>query len=725
MKNHLQFFIKVIFFLFPFSFLLSPFSSAQPQKMSYQAVIRNASSALVVSHSVGMKISILQGSSSGSAVYAETQTPTTNANGLATIEIGGGTVVTGTFAGIDWSTGTYYIKTETDPAGGADYTITGTSQLLSVPYALYAKTVLGTSGTNSGDETTATIKSKLGIATLSGSNTGDQDIAAMTHTNRTALDAVSGTNNGDQTLPTLISLGAVAGNSAITGATNTKITYDAKGLVTAGAAATTTDIASSSDKRYVTDAQLTVIGNTSNTNSGDNAVNSSYSGLVTNATHTGDATGSGALTLATVNSNVGSYNNVTINAKGLVTAGSNVSYLTTETDGSVKTINGIVKSNGTTISAATAGTDYLTPSGSAASLTNFPTLNQSTTGAAASFTGSMVGDVTGTQGATVVSTVGGVTAANVASGANLANAATNANTASTIVKRDASGNFTAGTISAALNGNAATSTTAATVTTAAQPVITSVGTLASLTVSGTTTVITPVNATDAANKSYVDALMDKIQQLQAEVGVKDVEGNLYKAVKIGNQVWMSENLKTTKYNDGTTIPNVTDNTAWAALPTGAYSWYNNDATTYKATYGALYNWYAVDNNPSTKAASNGGKNVCPTGWHVPSDAEWTTLTTFLGGEAVAGGKLKETGTTHWTAPNTGATNETGFTALPGGSRGGYGTYGSIGNYGNWWSSTESSATYAWGRYMGYDDAGVGRGGGSKQYGFSVRCVRDF
>ena len=134
---------------------------------------------------------------------------------------------------------------------------------------------------------------------------------------------------------------------------------------------------------------------------------------------------------------------------------------------------------------------------------------------------------------------------------------------------------------------------------------------------------------------------------------------------------------------------------------------------------------SVDNNPSTKAASNGGKNVCPTGWHVPSDAEWTTLTTFLGGEAVAGGKLKETGTTHWTAPNTGATNETGFTALPGGSRGGYGTYGSIGNYGNWWSSTESSATYAWGRYMGYDDAGVGRGGGSKQYGFSVRCVRDF
>jgi hypothetical protein len=185
-----------------------------PQKMSYQAVIRNSSDQLITNHAVGMQISILQGSLSGTAVYVETQTPTTNANGLVSIEIGGGAG----FDAINWANNIYFIKTETDPTGGTSYTITGTSQLLSVPYALYAKTV------------------------------------------------------------------------------------------------------------------------------------ASYP----------------------------------------------------ETDPTVKAINGIVKSNGTTISAATAGTDYLTPTGSAALLTGFPTLNQNTTGSAASFTGSLAGDVTGTQGVTVV-----------------------------------------------------------------------------------------------------------------------------------------------------------------------------------------------------------------------------------------------------------------------------------------------------------------------------------
>ncbi|MCB9001260.1 MAG: fibrobacter succinogenes major paralogous domain-containing protein [Bacteroidales bacterium] len=158
--------------------------------------------------------------------------------------------------------------------------------------------------------------------------------------------------------------------------------------------------------------------------------------------------------------------------------------------------------------------------------------------------------------------------------------------------------------------------------------------------------------------------------------VTDIDGNTYITVTIGNQVWMAENLKTTHYNDGTAIPNVTDGNEWAALTTGAYCWYSN-ATAYKDTYGALYNWYAV----------NTGK-LAPTGWHVATDAEWTTLTTYLGGESVAGGKLKETDTTHWASPNTGATNETGFTALPGGYRGRGGAFGGIGGYGYWWSATE-------------------------------------
>jgi len=192
----------------------------------------------------------------------------------------------------------------------------------------------------------------------------------------------------------------------------------------------------------------------------------------------------------------------------------------------------------------------------------------------------------------------------------------------------------------------------------------------------------------------------------------DQDGGVYKTVTIGTQTWMAENLKVTTYNDGTTIPNVTDATAWSELTTGALCDYENTPSN-SATYGKLYNWYAV----------NTGK-LCPTGWHVPSDAEWTTLTDYLGGASVAGGKLKETGTTHWNSPNTDATNETGFTALPGGLRFNIGAFHFIGGYGNWWSATEGSATHAWDRNMDSRYSSVGRSNFDKELGFSVRCVRD-
>ena len=337
-----------------------------PQKMSYQAVIRIPNNVLITNHIIGMRISLLQGSATGPAVYIETQTPATNANGLVTVEIGGGTIVTGTFEGIDWSTGLYFIKTETDPAGGTNYTITGTSQLLSVPYAFYAET---------------------------------------------------------------------SGN--------------------------------------VTDMKKQIN-----------------------------------------------------NLEDILIAG------------------GLYK-------------------------------------------------------------------------------------------------------------------------------------------------------------------------------LSDIDGNQYNVVKIGSQVWMKENLKTTKYNDGASIPLVTLNTDWSALTTPAYCWYNNDAATYKDTYGALYNWYVTD------AASNGNKNVCPANWHVPSDAEWTTLTNYLGGESVSGGKLKETGTSHWQSPNTGATNESGFSALAGGTRYTSGTFDIIGVYGYWWSSTATSPTFAYYRNLLYNYSYIYRYDYNKRTGSSVRCLRDF
>ncbi len=199
----------------------------------------------------------------------------------------------------------------------------------------------------------------------------------------------------------------------------------------------------------------------------------------------------------------------------------------------------------------------------------------------------------------------------------------------------------------------------------------------------------------------------------------DGDNNNYPVVKIGTQVWMAENLKTTKYNDGTAIPLVTDDTAWMGLSTPAYCWNNNDEAAYMDTYGALYNWYVVS------TTINGGKNICPSGWHVPVDDEWTILTDYLGGDSVAGGKLKETGITHWISPNTGATNETGFTALPGGFRSYYtGGFNNDTYFGLWWSSSENAASDAWGRDSRYNGGGVLRSLYSKLNGLSVRCVRD-
>ena len=207
--------------------------------------------------------------------------------------------------------------------------------------------------------------------------------------------------------------------------------------------------------------------------------------------------------------------------------------------------------------------------------------------------------------------------------------------------------------------------------------------------------------------------------------IKDVDGNTYTSIQIGTQVWMAENLKTTKYNDGTAIPNITDAATWAAATTGAYCDYLNTPAN-STTYGRLYNWYAVDNNAATRVASNGGKNVCPTGWHVSSDAEWRTLTDYLGSWVVAADKLKESGTTHWITTNTGVTNETGFTALPGGFRSWpTGSYNGIASIGFWWCSTEIWTTIAYHRSMDYINPDVKSSSTEKVNGLSVRCVRDF
>jgi uncharacterized protein (TIGR02145 family) len=193
----------------------------------------------------------------------------------------------------------------------------------------------------------------------------------------------------------------------------------------------------------------------------------------------------------------------------------------------------------------------------------------------------------------------------------------------------------------------------------------------------------------------------------------DFDGNIYQIVTIGTQVWMAENLKTTHYRNGDTIPNVISNIVWDSLTAGAFCNYNNDAAL-TAVYGRLYNWYAIGDN----------RKIAPIGWHVASEAEWQTLVAYLGGNDIAGGKLKEAGFSHWLSPNTGATNESHFSALPGGDRDGNGSYNYMGIDAYYWTSTKYGSSLAWYRPLRAASSVVTSNNSNLDYGYSVRCVRD-
>lgn len=200
--------------------------------------------------------------------------------------------------------------------------------------------------------------------------------------------------------------------------------------------------------------------------------------------------------------------------------------------------------------------------------------------------------------------------------------------------------------------------------------------------------------------------------------VTDIDGNVYKIVKIGDQWWMEENLKVTHYRNGDPIDHVQDGEEWEGRSSGAWCVYDNQNSN-KFIYGLLYNWHVLDDC----------RSIAPEGWHVPTDEEWQILVDYLGGDAVAGGKMKTTGTIEdgdglWNEPNDGATNEIGFKGLPGGYRLGNGNYKGLGECALFWSATQGSSSNAWGRYMYYTNSDVGRGHGNKRDGFSVRLVKN-
>jgi len=219
-------------------------------------------------------------------------------------------------------------------------------------------------------------------------------------------------------------------------------------------------------------------------------------------------------------------------------------------------------------------------------------------------------------------------------------------------------------------------------------------------------------ATNSAGTAYSSQISFTTMK---PVVVTDIDGNTYKTVKIGTQLWMAENLKVTRFNNGEAIDYITYSASWAnfaRLGLSAYCFYNNDPSN-KPIYGALYNWHAVNTGI-----------LAPKGWHVPTDDEWEMLTTFLGGGYVAGGKLKETGTAHWKTPNDGATNETGFSALPGGTRSEDGTFNHIGYSGYWLSASVESSILAVIFSMDTKNSSAYKNYSLTSEGHSVRCVKD-
>ncbi len=777
-----------------------------PQAIQYQAVVRDNAGQIIADKPVFFKISILGGSASGTVVYRENHTgKATNAFGLVNLEIGKGASDLGTFAAINWGSGSYFIKVEIFPSGASGWQEMGTMQLLSVPYALYAKDVenkndadadpaneiqsLSVSGTNltlsKGGGTVPVTGDNWGAqvaktnATLTGQGTENSPLGIVISEIKPLwgnvqsipdgfADGIDNTADGDTSRTNEIQKLTISGTLLTLDKEGGTVTLpssgggDNWGAQVAKTNATLTGQGTDASPLGVVHAEILPDWS---------KVQNKPAGFADGIDNTEDADAdlnneiqvlSKSGNTVTLSKNGGSFvdavddadNNSTNEIQALSISGSNLSL---SKDGGTVALPGdnwgaqSATTDATLAGNGTAGTplkiagqgavngQVLKWSGTSWIPQNDlsgSTLPAGSTGyiqfnSAGNFGGdpSFFWDITNrrlgirtsspeyplhvtsfTDGvgifASALQTSGSVTAIKATtqsnSGSAIAGYASNVSgTARGVYGYSGSASGYSGYFE---GGNFFVESQA------------EINDTLSMKNHVIANVANPVNAGDAATKAYVDAIKETIFNELLEAGlnavVRDVEGNSYKTIKIGTQVWMAENLRTRILNTGDTIPGVTNATAWANLTTPGYCWYNHDQTSHGADYGALYNWNAV----------NTGK-LCPEGWHAPSDADWTILTTFLGGETLAGGKMKESGTAHWNNSNTGATNESGFSALPGGYRSG-GYFDTIGYYGIWWSSSETSSANAWIRYMNFNYANIFRDYSNKGHGCSVRCVRD-
>ncbi len=778
-------------------------SSQVPQAFSYQALVRNSSGDVVVNQNVSFEISILSGSVTGDAVYTERHTGQTNAQGIVALELGKGNIVSGSMSTIDWQSNTYYLKVAVDVTGGTNFILTGVSQILSVPYALFAeKAGNGFSGdyadlTNTPDLFDGTWYSLTGKPELFSGSYNDL-------TDRPVL--FSGSYNDLADKPVLFS-------GSFTELTNTPSTLAGYGIIDGAPMNHTHNDATAITAGFMSAPDKVKLDGLSN--------------YVHPSTHswsmmTGTPTTLGGYGIADAMSTSHAANGITSShitnwntAFGWgnhATAGYLTGYTETDPVFTAHPVQGITSTNITNWNTAFgwgnhAPAGYLTgytetdpvflahPAQgiTSANITNWNTAfgwgNHATAGYLTAYTETdPVFLAHPAQGITSTNITNWNTAFGWGNHAGLYRPAAyvpawseitgNPFSISTPVNNqllryngtsarwenwtpdyltaytetdpvwiaDSSSYYMKSSLQ--MSGHAQVhwdnltnrpvffsgSYTDLTdvpaqidedrsddVTVTGDQTIAGVKTFTGTIDAGNNTIINvaaPVNSTDAVNKAYLDAAIENIYNDFLNAGlngiVRDIDGNVYKTIKIGLQVWMAENLRTSTYRNGTPIPEVDDAATWSTLTTGAYCWYNNDSATNDMLYGKLYNWYAVT-DPGL---------LCPAGWHIPSDLEVQALRDSLGGTDVAGGMIKATGTSYWLTPNTGATNESDFTALPAGHRSSSAVYNNITMNGYWWSATQIGVNDAWNYYVSYNSAAFSRGTPNKKTGFSVRCVKD-
>jgi uncharacterized protein (TIGR02145 family) len=579
--------------------ILNAQEEAPPQALSYKAIIRKSNGQLLINKTVNFRISILKGSKDGNTVYSETFQPTTNEFGQIDIEIGRGTPEPGPWPEIKLGDDEYFLKTEVDVEGGTNFQLLSVTQLLSVPYALYAG------------------EAKNGF--------------------------VSEYTEGDPR-PVLHEDGNVSLGPTITPYWDTWFRLNVNGPlnITTG------------DKSWGADVILNAM------NKGGNMFAVSSVGSM--------APCPGSFWITTVDP-VGKLNyNGSIVMKYNGNVGINTLNPTSKLD-----VNG-------TVIIEPGGQDY----GALLALNSKPAA-----GGKMYIIGSTAGPASEGQGKFLIRNEDWSSIFLMDSEGNIGIDLGKEGTPK--YKLDVAGdiNFTGGLFKdgSPMSGDY-------------------------------NTLINKPDLTSYATKEYVDGLQSQIAALEKilisnGLIVKDIDGNAYNAIKIGSQTWIAENLKTTKYANGDPIPNITNITTWNTNKTGAYCWYDFNSETYENPYGKLYSWYAV----------NDSRKICPTGWHVPSYSEWMNLISYLGGLPVAGGKLKEAGTVHWQSPNTGSTNASGFTGLPGGIL--QDSFNRIGLLGAFWSSTAANSSNARGVGLFYDQLAASFSTISMQSGLSVRCIRDY